>query len=705
MLQQEELLNDNNRIINQISRMITEDRFDDALELNIRIYEEALANDQHRLTAYCLYYFGLIEEKANNPQKAMNFYKKSTHYCRKYGIFDCLVQVLNNRGNLYGFSGKYPNAMSKYMEALTIVEKNPQILGYRERILNNVGLLYLDIGELDKALDYFHKCVEIAKQGENQLLLATVYSNLCEIYIRKEVYLKAKYYNNISRQISFQIEDQIGIALTIAYHAIIDYREKGNFEHTKALFEKSIEVITSKGEEVEEYEIRLLYGTEAFHAGRLVLAKRILSDLAVKLEEKAYAAMEVNALNVLKKISVREEDYHTAYRYADRILDIQESMSRQWKSVSLEQIDRDKKDANELAQVDEMQQSIKILKELSVLGQKITACTEKENVFKILVEQAKLLFSYSAFGMGIKNPLKGTISYEYYDHDQYGTVEISAYEERYLMVQCIRSGSDIIIYDTQDEEENLINLPKTLYDTIRKSNNRALIFCPIKYEGEAIGGITIQSEKKGSFSYMHLESLRVLSSYVAIALTNLERAKELLEANRKLEEYSLVDSLTKTFNRHALSQYIAKDFQDLIRTNLPAAALMIDIDFFKQYNDNYGHVKGDKCLQRIAARLKETMANYTYRLFRYGGDEFFAILENIDETSCSGLLEEIKDEMQRLNIEHEYSKAAKHVSLTIGAAIITKTVADYTHVFTAADEALYVAKDRGKNTYHIVVMK
>ena len=198
MFRQEELIKNSDKIIDQINQMIKQERLDDGMELNIRIYEEALANDNHRLTAYCLYYFGLMEEKKRNPQKAMNFFKKSTHYCRKYGIFDCLVQVLNNRGNLYGFTGKFPNAMSKYMEALAIIDKNPGILGYRERILNNIGLLYLDIGDLDKASDYFHQCVEIAKLGDNELLLTTVYSNLCEIYILKEVYLKAKYYNNIN---------------------------------------------------------------------------------------------------------------------------------------------------------------------------------------------------------------------------------------------------------------------------------------------------------------------------------------------------------------------------------------------------------------------------------------------------------------------------------------------------------------------------
>ncbi len=688
------------KIIESIDQLIEESRLDEALELNIRVYEEALANDRTIVIAYCLYYFGLIEDKKAQPQKAMAFFKKATAISRRYGIYGCLVRTLNNRGNIYYFSGNLHKAISKYMEALSIAEENPEVEKYQLKLLNNLGLVYIDVEDYDHALDYMFKCMTKAKNSDDQRLLTAVYSNLSDIFILKENYLKASYYNQQSREVSRRIDDQIGVAISYANEAIIVNRTKGDWERAEQLFVDAIHIMEQENGEADKEEILLRYGSECFRANLIGEAIEILKELVQASRQKTYFSIESKALKVLKKIYVSLEDYKKAYEITDRLLTINESTYMQWKETAVDKIHKDSDDAD-VNQINELQKSIKTLKHLSDIGQKLTSCKNEDEIYDVLEENMARLFGYDAFGVGVlsKNGIK--IDYSFLDDVGYRNIEISIYDDDYLMATCIRYGKDIIVYDTKDNAYNEANFSGKLLYKIKQSDTRGIIFTPMIYEGEALGGLTVQTYERGKLTYVDMESLRVLASYTAIAYSNLNRSRELQQVNRKLAEVSMMDGLTGVYNRHALGQYIGKDFIGLLENKLPSTAIMIDIDYFKQYNDNYGHFMGDKCLKQVCGSLRNSLSGVKHRLFRYGGDEFFAVLEGCDEKTAKAVLEKIQFEMKQLNIEHLYSKIENRVTLTIGATIITKSIKDYTVVFNNSDEALYEAKENGRNRYTI----
>lgn len=690
--------------INKIDELINNACFEDALELNIRTYEEALANDQIEVIAYCLYYFGMIEDKKVEPGKAMAFYKKATILARKNNLNECLVKSLNARGNLYVVSGEHHMAIKKYLEAISIVDSDEKCLDYKVKILNNLGLLYLNVKDCEQALKYFMECAQIAKETNDKLLHSTAYTNLTEVYIKKKTYLKAKYYNRLSEQLSKDIDDQVGVAIALSNEAIILHREKHKWDKAHKLFVQAIELIETTNEEVDRDDILLKYGIEARKAGDNQLAESVLKDLAKFANQKTYFNTELNALVELEQIYASRAEYKKAYKASRRQLEIKERAYSQWQNTSLESLDKNISETTEFSQVDDLQKSIKTLKLLSEIGQKITACVNDTEIFEILLEDAKDIFNCEAFGVGIKSHNDILIDYRFFDDNGYEEFEISIFDTDYLMANCINAGEDIIIYDTRDHEFNRNNFTDKLFQIIEGSDNETIIFCPIKFEKKTIGGITIQSVKKGQLSYLDLESLRVLAAYLAIAYTNLERSKELIVANKKLEQASMLDGLTGVYNRHALGQYIGREFIGMLETKLPATALMIDIDYFKQYNDNYGHVMGDKCLKKVCGALRNSLSSYKHRLFRYGGDEFFVVIEGCGFDESKVLLNKILTEMKNLNIEHLHSKIEDRVTLTIGAAVIEYSILDYTIVFTSADEALYVAKDGGRNGYHVNVI-
>jgi diguanylate cyclase (GGDEF)-like protein len=127
------------------------------------------------------------------------------------------------------------------------------------------------------------------------------------------------------------------------------------------------------------------------------------------------------------------------------------------------------------------------------------------------------------------------------------------------------------------------------------------------------------------------------------------------------------------------------------------ALLIIDIDYFKEYNDNFGHLEGDKCIASVADALANLNARQ-YFAGRYGGDEFVVILPKCSIKEASEFAENLKTTIVELNIPHKFSKVSDKVTLSIGvASIVPNKDTSINQLMKKADDALYIAKKRGRN--------
>lgn len=183
------------------------------------------------------------------------------------------------------------------------------------------------------------------------------------------------------------------------------------------------------------------------------------------------------------------------------------------------------------------------------------------------------------------------------------------------------------------------------------------------------------------------------------AFAALEKSqRELAEANKILEKLSSLDGLTGVPNRRIFDQVLNKEWQRSVRHSSAISLVMIDIDFFKLYNDTYGHQGGDECLKQVARTLERTVRRETDMVARYGGEEFGVILP---ETGSKGALEvgeALRAAVEALNISHEASKAADHVTISVGVATwLPEKGSLPAQLLTAADEALYQSKKDGRN--------
>jgi len=184
-----------------------------------------------------------------------------------------------------------------------------------------------------------------------------------------------------------------------------------------------------------------------------------------------------------------------------------------------------------------------------------------------------------------------------------------------------------------------------------------------------------------------------------------EKVQELLdlkEENWKLENLSLVDELSGMPNRRNFNQYMNIQWGNCAFSKNYLSIIMIDIDNFKAYNDNYGHVKGDECIVKVAACIMESLERPLDMAFRYGGEEFVAVIPNTDVKGAKIIAERIRKNIQSLNIIHSFSETEKVVTVSLGVSTILPEYKFLLHeLVEKSDVALYKAKSMGKNSVEI----
>jgi diguanylate cyclase (GGDEF)-like protein len=174
--------------------------------------------------------------------------------------------------------------------------------------------------------------------------------------------------------------------------------------------------------------------------------------------------------------------------------------------------------------------------------------------------------------------------------------------------------------------------------------------------------------------------------------------KQLTSANRKLQRLATIDGLTQVANRRYFNEYLNKEWRRLMRDNQPISLILCDIDYFKFYNDNYGHQLGDECLQKVARQMQNAIRRPADLVARYGGEEFAIILPNTDYQGAIYVAEKMTNKIQSSHIPHAKSLVNNYITMSVGV-VTTLPCAETSPemLINAADQALYEAKLGGRN--------
>ncbi|MES1983137.1 MAG: diguanylate cyclase [Pseudomonadota bacterium] len=251
------------------------------------------------------------------------------------------------------------------------------------------------------------------------------------------------------------------------------------------------------------------------------------------------------------------------------------------------------------------------------------------------------------------------------------------------------SGTPVIILSSRED-------PKDKSQAFENGANDYLVKLPDKIE-------LIARIRAHSKAYL----LQLQRDEVYLAMQKLQA--QLTESNRKLEEnntilqrLSTMDGLTGIANRRHFDATLQIEWKMALRRTSALALIMIDIDFFKKFNDGYGHQGGDDCLKEVAQILNDSVHRTGDFIARYGGEEFVAILPNTDAKGAAVLAEQMRANIEAKHIAHAYSSVADHVSISLGvAAMMPDSTTSPEMLIAQADGALYKAKEAGRNRFYI----
>ncbi|HEX3597940.1 MAG TPA: diguanylate cyclase [Polyangiaceae bacterium] len=175
--------------------------------------------------------------------------------------------------------------------------------------------------------------------------------------------------------------------------------------------------------------------------------------------------------------------------------------------------------------------------------------------------------------------------------------------------------------------------------------------------------------------------------------------QRLLELQHELEDLSFKDGLTGVGNRRRFDAVMESEWESARQSRRPLSLVMIDIDFFKRYNDHYGHIKGDDCLKRVARALRAGATRPRDFLARYGGEEFALVLPETDEKGAESVARRCREVLQAERIPHDTSPVAPAVTVSVGVGTVIPAATGAPRSFIeCVDRSLYRAKESGRNS-------
>lgn len=185
---------------------------------------------------------------------------------------------------------------------------------------------------------------------------------------------------------------------------------------------------------------------------------------------------------------------------------------------------------------------------------------------------------------------------------------------------------------------------------------------------------------------------------IADASTSIKREQVLKLHSERLSKEAVTDGLTGAYNRRYFDKRLNSELRRALRQNAPISLIILDIDFFKDYNDNYGHPAGDKILISVVNELKSQMNRATDLVTRFGGEEFAIILPDCGYEGGQAIAEKIRSAIADLKMPHSKSPVAHHITISVGVGTyVPGSTCNATTLLEAADKAMYVAKNSGRN--------
>jgi diguanylate cyclase (GGDEF)-like protein len=265
-----------------------------------------------------------------------------------------------------------------------------------------------------------------------------------------------------------------------------------------------------------------------------------------------------------------------------------------------------------------------------------------------------------------------------------------------------RERPDIVLLDIILPDTDGYEVAKEIRRLQGKDEWTAIIFLSVMSKDEDLArGIEVGGDDyimKPVGSVVVQAKVRAMYRLVQMQRALVKLAGQLNDANQELQRLSMTDGLTGIANRRMFDESLVREWRRCLRHKKPMSIVMLDVDWFKKYNDRYGHQDGDECLRAVAGELARAAPRPSDLVARYGGEEFVMILGDTEEDGALWVANRIRQHVDDLKLPHKDS-AFGHVTVSCGvSSVIPSNDLSLEALVKSADNALFLSKNQGRNT-------
>ncbi|MFA6940456.1 MAG: diguanylate cyclase [Clostridiaceae bacterium] len=655
----------------------------------------------------CYWIYGDLEKAVMYHLQAIDIQKNFTDRTIE-------VRALNSLGNIFLDMRDYKKGLDYYLRAFNGAKKinNEKII---TTCLNNLGEVYKELKDYKKALEYYKESEKIAKKSEDKDIICILYLNQGEINYFLEEYSTAIDYMNKSKKIMYELENNHAEGELFHYLGLCYYKLK---DYKKASESFLIGILKTEIMKNRLDEIDIIVDFADF-LNNISLEEKgekwLIKALNIAKDIKNYKKTAVICSSLIK-LYEKDNDYEKLHMFYKLYMECTVKMEKENDIKNLEMVKIIFKVDNSIREKEEMEEknqeliekskslkeSYRNIKVISEIGKDITGTLDFEETLTKVYHKINLLVDAHNFGVATYDDHRKSICYDLFIEDgkRVNAAAASIDNPNSIAAYSIRNKQIIFSNNILNELSNYISDYNNNLDNL--AGVKSLIYCPLIIENKVMGVMTVQSTRENAYNELSLESVNALASYIAIALNNAKKSNSLRKLNRKLEVLSNSDGLTGIANRRRLNYIIDKEWNRARRKKIPISLMILDIDNFKEYNDNYGHLKGDDVIKKAAEIINKNVRRSSDFLARYGGDEFIVLLPETNIEEAAKFADIIRDSINSAKIPHEHSKVSHFVSATIGvASLIPGELNSENDLLFRADRALYKAKQNGRNRVEI----
>ena len=350
---------------------------------------------------------------------------------------------------------------------------------------------------------------------------------------------------------------------------------------------------------------------------------------------------------------------------------------------------------------------------ITQIGQHIATTDDIGEQLPHIFEQVQTIFPSTEFGIALYDREHQVLDYRYFcDNDgAVPPVQIHCEQEHSVGSYVIRNQATVHLNRINDEILSQFvpteqrQQSENIYFNEDEKPAQSIMLTPIMIDGRVLGLLSSQHSLPEQYHQHHCQLFEQLASFIAISLENRAQKESLRQANSTLDKLSRTEPLTGLYNRYQLDHIAPQLIHNATVTNNPIAVTILDIDYYKGYNDHFGHRDGDKALQIVAEQMKQVFHLSSDHLFRYGGDEFLILSYGQTSEQLTQKLEKLQDAIKKTGLSNPRSQCCKQLTLSIGSI---NHVDEYAHsmsfegLFELADKALFKAKEAGRNQFVLV---